>query len=202
VAAEVDEAPRGGSASAEMRLGQVLLAEGLITEEQLARALDAQRVIPAPLGVVLVNQGAIHEDRLTLALSNHLEIPMADLKHGEVDSEIAKLVPQDFARRNHVLPVKRDNGHLAVAMSDPSNLVLLNDLQLITGLPVAPYIAGRSDILANLTRIHSMHPRLTEAARNLQESRPHLDDDARARQRDVGVPGGGDREPAHHPGAP
>ena len=158
-----------------MRLGQVLLAEGLITEEQLARALDAQRVIPAPLGIVLVNQGAIHEDRLTLALSNHLEIPMADLKHGEVDSEIAKLVPQDFARRNHVLPVKRDNGHLAVAMSDPSNLVLLNDLQLITGLPVAPYIAGRSDILANLTRIHSMHPRLTEAARNLQESRPHLD---------------------------
>jgi type IV pilus assembly protein PilB len=83
-------------------------------------------------------------------------------------------VPADFARRNHVLPVRRDNGHIAIAMSDPNNLPLVNDLRLITGFPVTPYIAGRADILANLTRIHNMTPRLTEAARTLQESRPQL----------------------------
>jgi type IV pilus assembly protein PilB len=176
VATRATEPIRKGKAPlSDNRLGQVLLAEGLIDEQQLVRALDAQRATPSPLGAVLVNQGAIQEDSLTDALSLHLDVPIADLKKGSVDSELVKLVPADFARRNHILPIGRDNGSLAVAMSDPSNLPLLNDLRLITGLSIAPYIAGRSDILANLTRIHNMTPRLTEAARTLEESRPRLD---------------------------
>jgi len=166
---------RADRSSSEMRLGQLLIAEGLITEDQLARALDAQRSTPAPLGALLVSQGVLHEDRLTGILSIHLEVPIADLKHGEVDSEVARLVPHDFARRNHVLPLRRENGHLEVAMSDPTNLPLMNDLRLITGLPIAPMIAGRADILANLTRIHNMTPRLNEAAASLDQSRPRLD---------------------------
>ena len=154
------------------RLGQVLLAEGLITEDELSRALDTQRTTSTPLGTLLVNQGAIQEDRLTVVLSIHLDTPIADLKHVDIDAEVAQLVPENFARRNLVLPLRRDNGHLAVAMSDPSNVPLLNDIRLITGLPVAPYIAGASDILVNLTRIHTMHPRLNEAAQTLRDSRP------------------------------
>jgi type IV pilus assembly protein PilB len=174
VALEVGAPPSVWASSPERRLGQVLLLEGIITEEQLARALDAQRVSHSPLGTVLVTQGAIHEDQLTLVLSIHLDAPVADLKHGEVDVEIARLVPEDFARRNLVLPIARENGHLAVAMGDPSNLSLVNDLRLITGLQVTPHIASPSDILVNLTRIHTMHPRLNEAARTLQESRPQM----------------------------
>jgi len=146
----------------------------LINDEQLARALNAQGTSAAQLGAVLVNQGAIPEDHLTLVLSKHLDTPVADLKHMQVDAEVARLVPEDFARRNLVLPLKRENGHLAVAMGDPSNVPLLNDLRLITGMVVIPNIAGPSDILANLTRIHTMHPRLVEAARTLHESRPEL----------------------------
>ena len=152
----------------------MLVAEGLISEEQLSRALDSQRLAPTPLGVLLVRQGAISEDHLTLALSRYLETPIADLKHAEVDIETARLVPEDFARRNIVLPLRRDDGHLAVAMSDPGNLPLRNDLRLITGLPIAPYIAAPSDILLNLSRIHAMHPRLQVAAQTLTESRPQI----------------------------
>jgi type IV pilus assembly protein PilB len=177
VAVEASAPARAAQVPSSQRLGQVLLGEGLITDEQLARALDAQRVNRAPLGTVLVNQGAIHEDHLTRILSVHLETPVADLKHVEVEPEIARLVPEDFARRNLVLPLRRDNGHLAVAMSDPSNLVLLNDVRLITGVPVAPYIASPSDILVNLTRIHDMQPRLHVAAQTLKESRPQLEFD-------------------------
>jgi type IV pilus assembly protein PilB len=158
----------------DQRLGQVLLAEGLITEEQLLRALDAHRMTMTPLGTVLVNQGAIREDHLTLVLSNHLEAPIADLKHAEIDARVARLVPEDFARRHLVLPLSQEDGHLAVAMSDPSNLTVLNDLRLITGFAVTPYIAGPSDILVNLTRIHDMHPRLAEAAETLKDSRPQM----------------------------
>ncbi len=173
MAANADDA--GSVAPAmELRLGEVLLAEGLIDDQQLAQALEAQRSTEGLIGLVLVNQGAIHEDRLTAVLSAHLGVPVADFRHIEVDADVARLVPADFARRNHVLPVRRDNGHIAIAMSDPNNLPLINDLRLITGFPVRPYIAGRSDILANLTRIHNMTPRLNEAARTLQESRPQL----------------------------
>jgi type IV pilus assembly protein PilB len=171
---ELDDAPPAVSSSPERRLGDLLLAEGLITEAQLARALATQKSTSAPLGAVLVNQGALREDSLTLALSSHLDAPIADLKHGEVDAEVARSVPEDFARRHVLLPLRRDNGHVAVAMSDPSNLPLLNDIRLITGLPVVAYIASPSDILANLSRVHSMRPRLQEAARSLQESRPQL----------------------------
>jgi type IV pilus assembly protein PilB len=168
---------RDSSANRNRRLGQLLLDEGLINDEQLARALNAQRSNRASLGSVLVSQGAIPEDHLTLVLSMHLDTPVADLKHMDVDPEVARLVPEDFARRNLVLPLRREDGHLEVAMGDPSNVPLLNDLRLITGLPVFPLIAGPSDILGHLTRIHSMHPRLVEAARTLEESRPdmHLD---------------------------
>ncbi len=171
VAVEASARPRPAPGLQD-RIGQVLLTEGLITEDQLLRALNAQRLAHAPLGTVLVNQGAVHEDHMTVVLSAHLEIPVADLKHLEVDPEMARLVPEDFARRNLVLPLRHENGHLAVAMSDPSNLKLLNDIRLITGLPVAPYISSPSDILLNLTRIHDMHPRLSVAAKTLNESRP------------------------------
>ncbi|MHB8612358.1 MAG: GspE/PulE family protein [Candidatus Dormibacteraceae bacterium] len=174
MAVEATDGPRAMRAASDERLGQILLAEGLITDDQLLRALDAQKATRAPLGAVLVNQGAIQENHLTIVLSAHLGAPIADLKHLVVDVDLARLVPEDFARRNLVLPLRRDNGHLAVAMSDPSNLSLLNDLRLITGMPVAPYIAGPSDILINLTRIHDMHPRLQVAAQTLKESRPQL----------------------------
>jgi len=174
VAVETTDGLRPARPSPGERLGQILLAEGLITDDQLLRALDAQKATRAPLGAVLVNQGAIQENHLTIVLSAHLDTPIADLKHLVVDVDLARLVPEDFARRNLVLPLRRDNGHLAVAMSDPSNLSLLNDLRLITGMPVTPYIAGPSDILINLTRIHDMHPRLQVAAQTLKESRPQM----------------------------
>lgn len=177
VALQIVDAWQSKASASEPRLGKVLLDEGLITEEQLALALDAQRTTLSRLGAVLVSQGAIAEDDLTVVLSTLLGAPVADLKHIEVDAEVARLVPEEFARLNLVLPMRREDGHLAVAMADPSNVHLLNDLRLITGMTVIPNIAGPSDILANLTRIHTMQPRLVEAARTLEESRPemHLD---------------------------
>ena len=174
MAVEATDRARQASASRQQPLGQVLLQEGLITDEQLARALGAQRTIRAPLGTLLVKQGAIHEDHLTLVMSAQLQIPVADMKHLELDADTARMVPEDFARRNVVLPLRREDGHLAVAMSDPGNHTLLNDLRVITGFTVKPYIAGQSDILLNVTRVHSMKPRLHEAAQSLKDSRPEM----------------------------
>src|SRR5260370_16622846 len=59
-------------------------------------------------------------------------------------------------------------------MADPADLHLVNDLRLITGLGIVPYLAGSSDIIANLSRVHSMRPRIHEAARELKDSRPQF----------------------------
>ena len=174
MAVEATNQLHAASAPGDQPLGQVLLAEGLITQDQLKRALNVQSTTGASLGSILVSQGALPEDRLTLILSVHLDAPMADLTHLKLDLDVARLVPEDFARRNLVLPIGRDDGHLSVAMSDPANLSLLNDLRLITGLSVAPYIAGPSDILVNLGRVYTMRPRLHDAAKTLEESRPQL----------------------------
>jgi type IV pilus assembly protein PilB len=156
------------------RLGERLVASRLISEGQLRRALELQMQVARPLGVVLVELGLVDEDRLTVVLGEHLEVPVVDLRREAVDPDAAQLVPAEFARKNVILPIRTEDGRLAVAMADPENLHLVNDLRLITGLAITPYIAGRSDILANLSRVHSMRPRIHEAARSLQESRPQF----------------------------
>ena len=156
------------------RLGERLLALRLINEGQLRRALQLQLQSSRVLGAVLLELGILDEDRLTAVLGEHLEIPVADLRREAVDPEVAQLVPAEFARKHVVLPIRKQDGQLAVAMADPRNLHLVNDLRLITGLAIAPYLAGRSDILANLSRVHSMRPRIHEAALSLEESRPQL----------------------------
>jgi type IV pilus assembly protein PilB len=156
------------------RLGERLVASRLISEGQLRRALELQPQTSRPLGAVLLELGLVDEDRLTVVLGEHLKIPVVDLRREAVDPEAARLVPAEFARRNVLLPIRKEDGQLAVAMADPENLHLVNDLRLITGLAIVPYIAGRSDILANLSRVHSMRPRIQEAARSMQESRPQF----------------------------
>src|SRR5216683_1736130 len=156
------------------RLGERLLAKRLINEGQLKRALDLQPTSSRPLGRVLVELGALDEDRLTAVLGEHLDVQVADLRREVVDPEVAQLVPEDFARRRVVLPFRRESGGIAVAMADPADLHLVNDLRVITGLGIVPYLAGSSDIIANLSRVHSMRPRIHEAARELKDSRPQF----------------------------
>jgi type IV pilus assembly protein PilB len=156
------------------RLGERLLAERLINERQLQRALELQPMSSRPLGRVLIDLGALDEDRLTAVLADHLGVPVADLRKEAVDFEVAQLVPEEFARRHAVLSFRREAGGIAVAMADPTDLHLVSDLRLITGLAIVPYLAGPSDILANLSRVHSMRPRIHEAAQSLKDSRPQF----------------------------
>jgi type IV pilus assembly protein PilB len=156
------------------RLGERLLAQRLINEGQLRRALELQLTSSRLLGRVLIDLGALDEDRLTAILAEHLDVQVADLRRDVVDADVSQLVPEEFARSRVVLPIRRDGGTLSVAMADPTDLHLVNDLRLITGHAIVPYLAAPSDILANLSRIHSMRPRIQEAARSLKDSRPQF----------------------------
>jgi len=124
------------------RLGELLVREGLITREQLARALDEQRTSGMRLGYCLVKQGSIQETTLTKTLARQYRMPAVDLSRFEVDPRIVKLVPGELATRHLVLPLKREGRTLTVAIADPANAGVLDDLKFVTRYDIFPVVAG------------------------------------------------------------
>ncbi len=135
------------------RLGDILIREGLITREQLGSALAEQKSSGHRLGYVLVKLGLVQELEVTKILARQYRMPAVDLTRFEVDPKILKLVPSDFALKNVVLPLKREGRTLTVAMADPTNTGVLDDLKFITRYDLFPVIAGEYT-LRNLIEKH------------------------------------------------
>jgi type IV pilus assembly protein PilB len=135
------------------RLGEILLREGLVTREQLAQALAEQKNSKHRLGYVLVKLGLVQELEITKVLARQYRMPAVDLSRFEVDPKIIKLVPADLATKSVVLPLKREGRTLTVAMADPTDLGLLEDLKFITRFDLFPVIAGEYT-LRNLIEKH------------------------------------------------
>src|SRR6476619_4974560 len=124
------------------RLGENLMRDGLISREQLTQALAEQKASRQRLGFVLVKLGLVPEIEITKILARQYRMPAVDLSRFEVDPKILKLVPPDMASKGVVLPLKREGRTLTVAMADPSDLGLLEDLKFITRFDLFPVIAG------------------------------------------------------------
>ena len=124
------------------RIGDLLLREGLVTQEQLNKALQEQRHNGTRVGYNLVKLGFVKETDLTRMLARQHKMPAVDLTKFQVDPRIAKLIPGELAMKHSVLPLKRDGRTLTVAMSDPATLSVLDDIKFITRLDIFPVIAG------------------------------------------------------------
>ena len=148
-------APAGSptdAAHAADRLGEVLLSQGLVTREQLATALREHRSTHQRLGLVLVRQGVIDELELTKVLARQFRMPAVDLSRFEVDSRILKLIPADLALKRMVLPLKREGRTLTVAVADPADQGLLEDLKFITRYDLFAVLAGEQTLRALIER--------------------------------------------------
>ena len=124
------------------RIGDLLVREGLISKEQLDKALQEQKQNGTRVGYNLVKLGFIQEIELTKTLARQYKMPAVDLSRFEVDPKIVKLIPGDLALKNLVLPLKRDGRTLTVAMADPTNFAVIDDLKFITRYDIFPVIAG------------------------------------------------------------
>src|SRR6185503_5394321 len=124
------------------RLGEILLREGLVTREQLGQALQEQKNTKHRLGYVLVKLGLVQELEITKVLARQYRMPAVDLTRFEVDPKIIRLVPAEMASKNVVLPLKREGRTLTIAMADPTDHGLLEDLKFITRYDLFPVIAG------------------------------------------------------------
>jgi type IV pilus assembly protein PilB len=136
------------------RLGDLLVREGLITREQLQQALEQQRGSGMRLGYTLVKLGIVQEIEVTKMLARQYRVPAVDLGRFEVDQKIIKLIPADVAIKHYVLPLKREGRTLTVAMADPTNLTVIEDLKFITRFDIFPVIAGEYTLRTAIERYY------------------------------------------------
>jgi type II secretory ATPase GspE/PulE/Tfp pilus assembly ATPase PilB-like protein len=136
--------------AAKRHIGQILISQGILTEDQLRIALLEQMKSKLPVGKLLVNLGFVSEATLRDALSEKLGLQSVDLSQIIIDSQAMKLVPRDFALRHHIFPVALDRGRgtLIVALSDTNNIVALDQLRarLRGELEIESRLAGDTEI--------------------------------------------------------
>ncbi|WP_026487525.1 GspE/PulE family protein [Caldanaerobius polysaccharolyticus] len=128
------------------RLGDILIESGIVTRDELQEALKVQEKTGKRLGKVLSEMGYITEDKLIEILEFQLGIPHVDLKRYYIDKEAVLTIPEDIAKRDMLIAVKKDESNIYVAMSDPMDILAIDDVKLITGLNVIPMIATEADI--------------------------------------------------------
>jgi type IV pilus assembly protein PilB len=145
------------------RLGDTLLDQGLLTEEELATALEEQLRTGERLGRTLVRLALLSESEVADALSKHLGIKRVDFSELYLSAEVVDLVPAAFIMTKRVLPLEVENGSLLVAMVDPLDITVIDDLQRLTGKMVQPLVATEEEIIDAFQRTRN----ISQSAREL-----------------------------------
>ncbi|AMX82735.1 type II secretion system protein GspE [Geobacillus subterraneus] len=162
------------------RLGDLLVEAGLITEEQLAEALR-EKAPGQKLGDALLQRGYITEQQLIEVLEFQLGIPHVSLYRYPVDPKATSLVSKEFARRHMVMPLKVEGERLLVAMADPMDFFVIDDLRLSTGFQIETAIASKDDILRAINKYYDIDEGLDDF---LQAPTPETREDERADEED------------------
>jgi len=137
-----------------VRLGEILVKESLITQDQLQKALEFQRVNGGKLGSCLTKMGFITDDDITGVLSRQYGVPSINLKYYEIDPNVIRLIPQDTATRYQVVPLSRVGSVLTIAMTDPTNVFAMDDVKFMTGFNVEPVVASETAIADAISRFY------------------------------------------------
>jgi len=133
------------------KLGQILIASGIITESQLDEALRQQKRAGGRLGANLVKLGHITEDKLVTFLSKQYGMSAIDLTGYKIEPPVLKLIPADMAKKYMIMPLTRVGATLTVAMADPSNVFAVDDIKFMTGYNVEVVIATESALINAIT---------------------------------------------------
>ncbi|HET6842289.1 MAG TPA: type IV-A pilus assembly ATPase PilB [Candidatus Angelobacter sp.] len=139
------------------RLGDLLVREKIITPEQLAKAVKAQKEAgpQARLGSTLVQLGFITDEEVTNFLSRQYGVPAINLQYFELDTSVVKLVPEETAKRYQILPLSRVGASLTIAMVDPTNVFAMDDIKFMTGFNIEPVVASESAIMEAIEKAYN-----------------------------------------------
>ena len=131
---------------ARKRLGEILIQAGVLDEGKLRAALNEQRRWGGPLGRILVDMKLVSEEAMVQALSQQLNFPTVTLDQLRIRNEVLDLLPAELAEQHSAIPFNVQGKFLDVAMADPTNLGIIDELRIRTRLNVRPYLAGPKSI--------------------------------------------------------
>ena len=151
-------AARGRPARRRARLGDLLVAQGLISPGQLHDAIREHRRSKERLGSVLTRRGLVSEERLVEVLSKEHGLPSVSIDEYAITPEMLALVPVHIARKYDVLPLARVDNSLTLAMADPTNVVAMDEIAAMTRLTVLPVVAAGKAIRAAIARYYVATP--------------------------------------------
>jgi type IV pilus assembly protein PilB len=134
------------------KLGQILLQNKIISEDQLAEALEKQQASGKSLGRVLIEMKMVSEGALTAILAQQIGMKYVDLGNFSVDISATALIDADTARKYNIIPIAFDDGKLLVAMADPTNVFALDDIRIMTNMEVEPAVSTKDDIISAINR--------------------------------------------------
>ncbi|MDZ7670260.1 MAG: GspE/PulE family protein [Gammaproteobacteria bacterium] len=133
-----------------IRIGDLLVSKGEITEEQLQQALVEQKKQGLKLGRILINMGCIEEDRFLEFLSEQLKAPFYDLKEFSFDPDVVARLPETYARRYRALLLEERDGELVVGMADPMDIFAYDEISRQLGAPINVAVVRESELMAML----------------------------------------------------
>ncbi|MBL0226296.1 MAG: type IV-A pilus assembly ATPase PilB [Geobacteraceae bacterium] len=152
------------------RLGEILVKNNLIDRAQLEKALEEQKLSggQARLGSILVKQNVISEQNLTSFLSKQYGVPTVNLADYDIDPAVVKIIPADVIQKYQLVPVNRAGATLIVAVSDPSNLIAIEDIKFMTGYNVEMVVASERDIKAAIDKHYDQSASLADVMGDME----------------------------------
>ncbi len=148
---------------------ETLIKQRLLTREQLQDAKDKQIGAKRPIHELLVEMGFIKEEDMIKASSKVFKMPILNLKKEFVDTSLTEIISYEMAKRYGVFPVRRENGVLVVAMSDPLDVIALDDIRTITEMDIKPILSTKSDISMNIEKYYHSDETLYDLLKNIVE---------------------------------
>jgi type IV pilus assembly protein PilB len=138
----------------QLKLGELLVREGLITQPQLNETLEFQRSNGGRLGHCLIKLGFVTDDEITAILSRQYGVPSINLSFFDVDPSVIKLIPIETAQKYQILPLSRVGNTLTLAMIDPTNVFAMDDIKFMTGFNIEPVVASETALRESIDKYY------------------------------------------------
>ncbi len=135
------------------RLGDILVESNYCKSEQIDESLKKAKEQKLRLGAYLVKNGIVTNKQLSIALSKQYDIPFIDLDESLVDPVVGSLLTQKFCQDHILCPVKKENGKLVLAMTDPTDIITIDQIEMMTGMRVSPVVSSELSIFASLDKL-------------------------------------------------
>ncbi|HVL74668.1 MAG TPA: MSHA biogenesis protein MshE, partial [Noviherbaspirillum sp.] len=152
-----------------VRLGEILVQQKLLSDEQLQFALSEQKRTGRKLGRVFIDNGFVTEEQICGALAKQLNIPYVNLKFFNIKPEIVRLLPETQARRFRALVLEDRHGALLIGMADPTDLFAYDEISRTVRRGIELAVVNEGELLQTIDRIYRRTEEITDLARELEQ---------------------------------